>query len=98
MHAPASARRGSHTGQGRARGRLCGVLPTTRTKNAGDGYRLPHDSHLRPLAFDGDEAKALAVAGQALATGVEGPMRDALATATAKLQAGLSPAARRRVA
>ena len=66
--------------------------------NAGDGYRLSQESYLRPLALDEDEAEVLAVAAQALAASVDGRMREALASATAKLQAALRPAARRRSA
>lgn len=66
--------------------------------NAGDGYRLSQESYLRPLALDEDEAEVLAVAAQALAASVDGRMREALATATTKLQAALGPAARRRIA
>jgi predicted DNA-binding transcriptional regulator YafY len=66
--------------------------------NAGDGYRLAQESYLRPLALDEDEAEALAVAAHALGASVEGRMHEALATATAKLQAALHPAARRRIA
>jgi predicted DNA-binding transcriptional regulator YafY len=66
--------------------------------NAGDGYRLSQESYLRPLALDEDEAEALALAAKALAASVDGRMREALANATAKLQAGLHPTARRRVA
>jgi predicted DNA-binding transcriptional regulator YafY len=64
--------------------------------NAGDGYRLLQESYLRPLALDEDEAEVLAIAAQALAASVDGRMREALSTATAKLQAALRPAARRR--
>ena len=66
--------------------------------NAGDGYRLSQDSYLRPLALDENEAEALAVAAQALAVSVDGRMREALASATSKLQAALRPTARRRSA
>jgi len=66
--------------------------------NAGDGYRLVQESYLRPLAFDEDEAEVLAVGARALAASVDGRMRQALASATSKLQAALGPAARRRVA
>lgn len=66
--------------------------------NAGDGYRLSQESYLRPLALDEDEAEVLAVGARALAASVEGRMREALASATSKLQAALRPAARRRVA
>jgi predicted DNA-binding transcriptional regulator YafY len=65
--------------------------------NAGDGYRLSQESFLRPLSLDEDEAEALAVAARALGASVDGRMREALATATAKLQAALRPAARRRI-
>ncbi len=66
--------------------------------NAGDGYRLSQASYLRPLALDEDEADALAIAAQALAASVDGRMREALVTATAKLHAALGPEALRRVA
>ena len=65
--------------------------------NAGDGYRLSQESYLRPLALDETEAEILTVAAHALAASVDGPMREALATATAKLQAAMRPAARRRI-
>jgi biotin operon repressor len=66
--------------------------------NAGDGYRLSQESFLRPLALDEDEAEALSIAAQALTASVDGRMREALATATAKLHAALRPASRRRIA
>jgi predicted DNA-binding transcriptional regulator YafY len=66
--------------------------------NAGDGYRLLQESYLRPLAFDDEEAELLAVAARALTASVDGPGREVLARAMAKLDAALRPAARRRVA
>jgi predicted DNA-binding transcriptional regulator YafY len=65
--------------------------------NAGDGYRLSQAAYLRPLALDEDEADALAIAAQALTASAKGPLRESLATATAKLHAALGPEARRRI-
>lgn len=66
--------------------------------NAGDGYRLPQDSYLRPLALSGEEAEVLAIAAHGLAASVEPAMREALARATAKLAAALDRPAQRRLA
>lgn len=66
--------------------------------NAGDGYRLSQEAYLRPLALAESEAEILTVAAQALAAAVDGDTRSALTSASAKLQAALGPAARRRVA
>ncbi|MEW6681903.1 MAG: WYL domain-containing protein [Nitrospirota bacterium] len=65
---------------------------------AGDGYRLPPTSQLRPLALDPQEAEALAVGARLLAGLADAPLKDRLKTAMAKLEAVLPPAAIDRVA
>lgn len=65
--------------------------------NAGDGYRLPADAFLRPLALREDEAEALALAAQLLAASADDRLRERLSTAAAKLESALTPNARRRV-
>lgn len=65
---------------------------------AGDGYRLPATSQLRPLALDPQEAEALAVGARLLAGLADAPLKDRLKTAMAKLEAVLPPAAIDRVA
>lgn len=65
--------------------------------NAGDGYRLPQESYLRPLALTADEAEVLTVAAQALAASVSSEMRESLARASSKLEASLDAPTRRRV-
>jgi len=65
--------------------------------NAGDGYRVPQESYLRPLALTGQEAEALTIAAHALGAAVAAPLREALTRATTKLEAALDPATRRRV-
>jgi predicted DNA-binding transcriptional regulator YafY len=65
--------------------------------NAGDGYRVPQESYLRPLALTAEEAEVLTIAAHALGASVTAPMRDALTRATTKLEASLDRATRRRV-
>jgi predicted DNA-binding transcriptional regulator YafY len=65
--------------------------------NAGDGYRVSPQAFLRPLAFDESEAAALAMAAQFLGASADPPLRESLATATAKLESVLSAEARARV-
>ncbi|MFT3695911.1 MAG: WYL domain-containing protein [Kofleriaceae bacterium] len=62
--------------------------------NAGDGYRLRHDSYLRPLALTGGEAEALAIAARAYAASSE--QASLLMAAATKLEAVLDPNARHR--
>jgi predicted DNA-binding transcriptional regulator YafY len=64
---------------------------------AGDGYRIAQAGFLRPLALSAVEAEALALAARASATRIDGPSRDALARAMAKLETSLDAAARARV-
>ncbi|MFT3772902.1 MAG: WYL domain-containing protein [Minicystis sp.] len=64
---------------------------------AGDGYRVPQDAFLRPLALSEPEAESLALAAQMLRMSADDQLRETLATATAKLESALSPEARRRV-
>lgn len=65
--------------------------------NAGDGYRLPQESYLSPLALTSDEAEVLALAALALAASVTGPLQKSLARATSKLEATLDRPTYRRV-
>lgn len=65
--------------------------------NAGDGYRLPQDAYLRPLALTAEEAEVLAIAAHGLAASVQAPLRDALTRATTKLEAALDRPAQRRL-
>jgi predicted DNA-binding transcriptional regulator YafY len=65
--------------------------------SAGDGYRLPQESYLRPLALSPEEAEALALAARSLATTVRPPLREALTRASIKLEAVLDRPTRRRV-
>ncbi len=64
---------------------------------AGDGYRVPQESYLRPLALTAEEAEVLTMAAHALGASVQAPMREALARATTKLEAGMDRPTRRRV-
>lgn len=64
---------------------------------AGDGYRLPPASQLRPLALDPAEAEALAVGARLLASLLDASLKDRLQSAMAKLEAVLSPEAIQRV-
>ncbi|MEY4514042.1 MAG: hypothetical protein RLZZ450_6164 [Pseudomonadota bacterium] len=53
--------------------------------NAGDGYRVPQTSYLRPLALTEEESEALTLAAHAFGA-VAGPeLADALTRATLKL-------------
>ncbi len=65
--------------------------------NPGDGYRMPADAFLRPLALRETEAEALAMAAQLLAASADDWLRERLSTALAKLESALTPEARRRV-
>lgn len=64
---------------------------------AGDGYRLPPTTQLRPLAFEPDEAAALVMGARLLDSLVDAPLKGRLRSATAKLQAILTPEAVQRV-
>lgn len=64
---------------------------------AGDGYRVPLDAFLRPLALSEPEAESLALAARMLSMSADDQLRETLATATAKLESALGPEARRRV-
>ena len=64
---------------------------------AGDGYRLPPASQLRPLALDPAEAEVLAVGARLLDTLLDVPLKDRLRSAMAKLEAVLPPEAIQRV-
>jgi predicted DNA-binding transcriptional regulator YafY len=64
---------------------------------AGDGYRLPPTSQLRPLALDPTEAEVLAVGARLLAPLLDAPLKERLQSAMAKLEAVLSPEAIQRV-
>jgi predicted DNA-binding transcriptional regulator YafY len=65
---------------------------------AGDGYRLPPTSQLRPLAFDPAEAEALMMGARLLSSLVDSPLKGRLQAAIAKLEAVLTPEAIQRVA
>jgi predicted DNA-binding transcriptional regulator YafY len=65
--------------------------------NAGDGYRLPQESYLRPLALRPDEAEVLTIAAHALSASATDTMRESLARAVGKLEASLDASARRSV-
>ncbi len=64
---------------------------------AGDGYRLTHESYLRPLALAAAEAEALTIAARGYGATVAAGLREPLARATAKLEASLDRATRSRV-
>lgn len=64
---------------------------------AGDGYRLPPASQLRPLALDPAEAEVLAVGARLLSPLLDAPLKDRLQSAMAKLEAVLPPEAIQRV-
>jgi predicted DNA-binding transcriptional regulator YafY len=65
---------------------------------AGDGYRLPPTTQLRPMAFDPAEAEALVMGAKLLDVLVDSPVKDRLRSATAKLEAVLTAEAIERVA
>lgn len=65
--------------------------------NAGDGYRMPADAFLRPLALRETEAEALAMAAQILGASADERLHERLSAALAKLESALTPAARGRV-
>lgn len=65
---------------------------------AGDGYRLPPATQLRPMAFDPAEAEALVMGARLLDALVDAPVKDRLRSATAKLEAILTAEAIQRVA
>ncbi|MEC4677173.1 MAG: WYL domain-containing protein [Nitrospirota bacterium] len=60
---------------------------------AGDGYRLPSETRLRPIALDPDEALVLAMGAQLLDAIVDHSLKGRLKSAMAKLEAVLSPEA-----
>ncbi len=64
---------------------------------AGDGYRLPSETRLRPVAFDPDEAEALAMGVQLLDAVVDPLLKGRLQSAMAKLEAVLTPQAIQRM-
>ncbi|MFZ5876097.1 MAG: helix-turn-helix transcriptional regulator [Nitrospirota bacterium] len=64
---------------------------------AGDGYRIPAASQLRPLAFEPGEAEVLVMAARLLDALVDASLKDRLRSAVSKLEAVLSPAAIERV-
>ncbi len=64
---------------------------------AGDGYRIPPASQLRPLAFEPGEAEVLVMAARLLDAQVDAPLKDRLRAAVSKLEAILAPAAIARV-
>lgn len=64
---------------------------------AGDGYRIPAASQLRPLAFKPEEAEVLVMAARLLEALVDAPLKDRLRSAVSKLEAILPPAAIQRV-
>lgn len=63
---------------------------------AGDGYRLPSTSQLRPLALDPAEAEVLTVGARLLAPLLDAPLKNRLQSAMAKLEAVLPPEAIQR--
>jgi predicted DNA-binding transcriptional regulator YafY len=65
--------------------------------SAGDGYRVPQTSYLRPLALTADEAEALTLAARAFGAVAAPPLRDALTRATLKLDSVLDAPTRLRV-
>ena len=64
---------------------------------AGDGYRIPPTSQLRPLAFEPEEAEVLVLAARLLEAHVDAPLKARLRSAVSKLEAVLPPAAIQRV-
>ena len=62
-------------------------FPVTGTP--GDGYRVPLDAFLRPLALTEAEAAALSLAGRALASTADEALRTTLGSALSKLESGL---------
>jgi len=64
---------------------------------AGDGYQLPAAAQLRPLGFEPEEAEALVLAARVLGGSASDDLGEHLRSAVAKLEAGLPPAAVRRL-
>lgn len=64
---------------------------------AGDGYRLPSTTHLRPLAVNPEEAEALAIGARLFDALVDSPLKSRVQSAMAKLEAVLTPEAIQRV-
>jgi predicted DNA-binding transcriptional regulator YafY len=64
---------------------------------AGDGYRIAQHAFQRPLALTAEEAEVLAIAARGFRATAEPALRDALASATAKLEVSLDRSARARV-
>jgi predicted DNA-binding transcriptional regulator YafY len=64
---------------------------------AGDGYTIPAAAQLRPLGFEPEEAEALVMAARVLGAGARDSMATHLQSAVAKLEAGLTPEAVRRL-
>ncbi|HWX23682.1 MAG TPA: WYL domain-containing protein [Vicinamibacteria bacterium] len=65
--------------------------------SAGDGYRLPPGSHLRPLNLDPSEAEALLIGARLLERSADEALQDRLRGAVAKLEAVLPPEVVRRL-
>ncbi|VAX28208.1 hypothetical protein MNBD_NITROSPIRAE01-2358 [hydrothermal vent metagenome] len=65
---------------------------------AGDGYRLPSETRLRPIAFDPEEAEVLAMGARLLDPIVDNSLRARLQSAMSKLEAVLTPEAVQGVA
>jgi predicted DNA-binding transcriptional regulator YafY len=65
--------------------------------SAGDGYRLPPGSQLRPLNLDPGEAEALLIGARLLERTADDPLRDRLRGCVAKIEAVLSPQSVRRL-
>jgi predicted DNA-binding transcriptional regulator YafY len=64
---------------------------------AGDGYRVAQSAFLRPLSLTADEAEALTVATKAFSVSAPALLRDALASASIKLESTLEATSRKRV-
>jgi predicted DNA-binding transcriptional regulator YafY len=64
---------------------------------AGDGYTIPAAAQLRPLGFEPDEAEALVLAARVLGASARDSLGTHLQSAVAKLEAGLTPEAVRRL-
>ena len=65
--------------------------------SAGDGYRLPPGSQLRPLNLDPGEAEALLIGARLLERSADETLQDRLKGAVAKLEAVLPPESVRRL-
>lgn len=65
--------------------------------NAGDGYRLVGEAHLRPLSLTSEEAEALALAAHGYGVSAGAALREPLQRATTKLEAAMRPEPARRI-